>query len=233
MVSTTTLIIGFSATAIVVTGYITAIGCLKRNKGQATNLLAIAAIFLFSAGSFYLGTTVSFYKLLLTGENLSEPLTGQLCYLWAPIGLSASTYVGFQIIKPKISKPLAAIYLLTGIIYWYGLFGIPEITITSEIPEGGLGLRDIQLLDFVKIMTSAYLIIFVLTQVTGYAWLAKNSSGLIKKKALYHIIGYILFVICGALDSLVEFPSPIYILIVRLFMITAYIFLYKGLTRSK
>jgi hypothetical protein len=228
MVSPTTLISGLSATMIVFTGWLTAFGLLRRSKGQSTNLLAIASIFLFSAGSFYLGTVISFFKLLLTGSNLPEPLTGQLCYLWAPIGLAASSYVAFQIIKPKISKILPIIYLLTGIVYWYGLFGIPEITITSEISEGGLGLIDIQLLNFVKIMTTIYLLVFLVLQVSGYAWLAKNSTGLIKKKAIYHIIGYITFVVCGALDSMVEFSRPVYVLIVRLVMVTAYLWIYKG-----
>jgi len=228
MVSTTTIIIGISAIIILSTGYLTSISCFIKSKKRKSPILILVGGFLLCAGSFYLGPVTSFFSLLITGKNLDGFLVGQLCYLWAPIGISLSLYVGFQVVKLEYSKPSAIIYLLTGILYWYGLLIVPQITIGYEIPEGGLGLIDIQLKSFVQILTAIYLFTFALVQIPGFIIISKRVTGDARIRAYYNAIGYTLFVICGILDSMVEFPNPIFLLIVRIIMASGYFILYLG-----
>jgi hypothetical protein len=231
MASVTTFIVGFSAIGILLSGYTTAFGCFRRYKKDNAKLLLWAAIFLACMGSFYLGTSLSFISLLITDTNLPASIVGQLCYTWAPIGVGISMYIGFTLYKPRLAKVSAWIYILSGLIYWYGLYFMSNEMIGYEIPEGGLGLIDIMLQGFVRILTTVYLLTFGLIQIIGFSWLWKNSTGLIRKKARYQVIGTALFVLCGALDSMGDFPNAINILIVRLFMMGAYLFFYLGFTR--
>ncbi|MHA1339983.1 MAG: hypothetical protein ACTSRZ_18985 [Promethearchaeota archaeon] len=228
MVSITTIVTGISALIILATGYLTGISCFFMSKKRNAPILILVAFFLLCMGSFYLGTVVSFFSLLITGSNINGYLAGQLCYTWSPIAISLSLYIGFKVIKPKLSKPFAIAYLLTGIPFWYGLLLLPNITIGFEIPESGLGLIDIQLQSFVQILVALYLFTFALVQIPCFIWLSRNVMDKAKKKALMNALGYTLFVICGILDSMVEFPNPILLLIVRIFMAIGYILLYLG-----
>lgn len=230
MASLNALISGFSACIILITGWSAGIGCIIRSKQDKTPLLLWAGFFLACMGTFYLGTVASWFFLILKGSNLPEVLVGRMCYTVTPVGISMAMYVGFSIIRPKLAKFMALIYIITAPIFWYGLYMEPALTISSSIPdEVGGGLIDINLLSYVKTLVTVYLLSFGLILITGFSWLAKKSTGVIRKKAIFHCIGYLLFVGCGAIDSMVPFSS--WIVIVRIVMAAAYIFLYFGFTK--
>jgi len=232
LITSNGLFSGISASIILITGYLAALGCLLRGKKQNSKLLKFAALFLICGGSFYLGTVCSFANLLLKGTNLSEPIVGQLCYSWAPIGICSSMYVGLTMMKQKLVKPICIFFALTAPIYWIGLWFFPSLTISSDVIEANLAgnLIDIQLIGYINTMTAAYLLSFGFILIPGFFWFAKKTTGVVKKKALSHAIGYILFVACGAMDSLIEFST--FIIIVRLFMVAGYICMYYGFTKS-
>jgi len=232
MTSINALISGFSAFIIILTGWSAGLGCILRSKRDKTPLLLWAGVFLICMGTFYLGTVASWFFLIITGSNLPEVLVGQMCYTVTPVGISVAMYVGFTMIRPKYAKLMALIYIITAPVFWYGLYFEPVVTISSSIPdEVGGGLIDINLLSYVKTLITVYLISFGLILISGFAWLAGKSTGVIRKKAIYHCIGYALFVGCGAIDSMVPFSS--WIVIVRIVMAIAYIFLYKGFTKME
>ena len=62
----------------------------------------------------------------------------------------------------------------------------------------------------------------------GFGFLRKSrqSSGEIKRKFLYLALGWILFIICGALDGLVD--PGIYTFFIRFGLIISIIFMYLG-----
>lgn len=226
------IIAGTSASIILITGYVTAIGCFIRSKKQKNRFLLWVGIFLACMGSFYLGTVVSFISLLITGTNLPTNIVGQLCYSWAPIGITVAMYVGLTMINKKFAKPVAIIYALTAILYWWGLWFAPNLNIASDVAKANTAgdVIDIQLIWVVNYVTAVYLVSLGLTMISGFLYLAIKSAGLIRKKAIYQTIGFTLFVICGALDALIEFSALI--VFVRIFMVIAYIFLYLGFTKS-
>jgi hypothetical protein len=228
--SVNTWVSGISACLILFTGYATALGCFRQVKKTNNNLLWYAGMFLACMGSFYLGTVSSFFSLLIMGKNLPTAIVGQLCYVWVPVGTALTMYIGFMILNPKWAKPLAFIYIISGFLFWYGLFIISDITIEATIPEEGKGLIDIQLRSIVQLMVALYMASFAIAMIGGFSWLYRKSSGTIKKKAGYHMVGYSLFVVCGILDSMAEFPNAFYLMVVRLIMVVGYFFMYLGFT---
>ncbi len=227
MISLSGIIAGITAIIIIVTGYTTMYSCIKRGKHDEAPLLVVAGLLLGSMGSLYLGTVVSFFHLLITGTNLSTVWVGRLCYMWAPIAIVLGVYVGFMIIKKEYAKKMAIFYLLFAPVYYYGLFFDAERNIDSAIPmNGGVGLIDINLIGYVQIITAFFILSTGLVMISGFLWLASQSAGAVRKKAHLLAAGYFLFVICATMDALFDYSA--FIVIIRLFMATAYVLLYKG-----
>jgi hypothetical protein len=226
------ILAGSSALLIWVTGLTTAIICFSRAKKSGSNLLIWVGIFFLCMGSFYLGTVCSFINLIFTDANLPTALVGQLCYTWAPIGVAVSMFIGFTMIRPKSSLKtiFTAIILITALPYWYGLYFLSATQISSDIAIANANgwVIDIELVGWVKLMTVFYLVSFALILDAGFIWLARNSTGIIKRKSILTISGLTLFFICGAMDSLFGFSYLI--IVVRVFMVGAYILLFSGFT---
>lgn len=229
MPSIVALISGITATGILLTGYVTGLGCFNRYRTEEADLLLWSGLILFCLGTFYLGTVVSFFQLLLTGLNIEPAYRGaQLCYTIAPVGSAICTYTGFTMFgKRKVGIWGALVHLATGIVYWYGLWGQPALTIATAIPdEVGGGLVDFELLSYVMGLTIFYLASLLVVLGGGFFWLAKNTTGAVRKKSIYLSVGCVLFCVSGAIDALVELAY--FIAIPRFFMITGAILLYFG-----
>ncbi len=229
MASVLAWVSGITACGIVFTGYLTSIGLFVRARREKGPLIIWEALILMCLGTFYLGTVVTFFSLIITEGNLQPPYFGaQLCYFIAPIGSAICTYTGFTMLgKEKLAKPIAIADLLTGIIYWYGLFFQPGITISANLAVGEIGaLYDYELLLHVKWLTAFYLVFLLLIIGGGFFWLAKQSTGDVRKRALLIAIGCCFFTVSGAVDSLIDLE--LFIFIPRFFMITGAFMLYKG-----
>ncbi|MFW9825872.1 MAG: hypothetical protein ACFFE4_23235, partial [Candidatus Thorarchaeota archaeon] len=61
----------------------------------------------------------------------------------------------------------------------------------------------------------------------GFAIKAKQSTGLLRKKFTYLSIGFFIFVLSGALDSIIKLPLAIGI--IRVIMATFALWMYLGL----
>lgn len=220
---------GITALLISLTGYITAYNSIKRGKRDNHPLLIMVGLLLAGMGSLYTGTNASFISLLITNQNLPKNLVGQLCYFWAPITITIGVYVGMNVIKQSLAKKFTIVYALTIPFYLYGLIFDAENTIGSAIPEEiGGGLIDINLLSYIKLITAIYLVSTLIVLGIGFLLLGIKSAGAVRRKGFLLAAGYILFVVCGAIDSLVDFSA--FIVIVRFFMMSAYVLLYRGFT---
>lgn len=232
MVSTEAIITGSSALLIVITAYSTAIFSFIRAKKIKNPFLNWVGGFLLAMGSFYLGPSSSFISLLITGQNLDTYTTGYLSYSVTPIGVAIAMYVGFKLIssKPKVAVVVATIFALSGLVFWYYLFVEHEASITSTIAGPG-ELIDLQLVGLVNTLITVYLASFAVILIPGYIWLAKISAGSMRKNSILLVIGYTLFIVCGYIDTRVA-ATVFVIMIVRIVMAIAYIFLFLGFTRE-
>lgn len=219
------LIAGISATAILATGVTAGIGCLVRGSKEQARLLQYAGVMMIFLGMFYLGTVVSFFNLILTGANVSARVGTYLCYTTPPVAAALAMFVGFKMIKPEVAKKITLLYLLTGPFYWIFFFGFSEENMTL-MPDPAPELIDFELTGVVLIFVAVYLLSFLLVVAGGFFWLAKKSTGAVKRKSLMLALGFTLFTICGAIDSLVELDA--WIFLPRIFMLTGFVLMYVG-----
>ncbi len=224
---------GLSATMILVTGVIITIRLLLAIRHSESKLLPWQAIFALVLGSFYTGTVVSFWLLIFTNNNI-EPrsLAAILCYSLAPIGVAAAMYIGFSMIKPSFAKPMAWIFGLTAIPFWANLwFNWPEPGSSFVLERPAVDLIDINLLSLSKYFTLIYILALIAILGVGFMILAKRSTGEIRSRSINYSIGLVLFGVCGAIDS--EISLGLWMVLIRILMVVAYLFLYKAMVPPK
>ncbi|OLS13799.1 MAG: hypothetical protein RBG13Loki_2560 [Promethearchaeota archaeon CR_4] len=121
--------VGLTSTAIFALGLVMSISMFVAMRRSDSKLLPYQGLFALNMAMNYSGTTLCFWSIIITGNNLPNMLTIILVYTTGPIGLATAMYVGFSMIKPKVAKPMAIIFLLTGIVQWasiyFNVFGIP------------------------------------------------------------------------------------------------------------
>ncbi len=226
---------------ILVTGYLITIRLLFAIRKSESKLLPWQALFAFALGSFYLGTVSSFINLIINGTNLEYRLVGMMCYSITPLGIAAAMYIGFSMIKPNLAKPMAWIFGLTGIPFWANLwFSWPVNGIgfanTGSSPLGyyepTIDLIDIELESLSNIFTILYILSMMAVLGVGFIYLATRSTGEIRTRSRNYAIGLILFSVAGAIDSRGIF-SGTPMVIVRLLMVVAYVFLYLAMVPPK
>ncbi len=225
---------GVSATMILVTGYLITIRLLLAIRKSESKLLPWQALFAFALGSFYLGTVSSFINLLLNNVNLETRLVAILCYSITPLGIGAAMYIGFSMIKPSWAKPMAWIFGLSGIPFWANLwFGWPENGIGTALPYNpSVDLIDIELESLSNYFTIIYIVSMMAVLGVGFIILAFRSTGEIRTRSRNYAIGLILFSVAGAIDSRGLFSGPPMV-VVRVLMVVAYIFLYLAMVPPK
>ncbi|HME51055.1 MAG TPA: hypothetical protein VKM55_02445 [Candidatus Lokiarchaeia archaeon] len=236
---------GLTATLIIVTGYLIAIRLLIAIRQSGSKLLPAQALFAFCLGSFYLGSVISFWVMSFTGYNLQPDWLGNLPpysfvgildFTVSPIGVCAAMYIGFSMIKPKIVKPMVTIYAITAIPFWANLW-FNWLGPSQNIPAVGAGnLVDIGLLGLSGIFTAVYILSLILIAGGGFIYLAKISTGEIKRRSTFYAIGIMLFSLAGITETqvhLVEMGLSILLVVIRLVMVGAYIILYKAMIPPK
>jgi len=229
---------GISASVILLTGYVTGILTIIKGARLKASLMVWSGLFLVLMGQFYLGTVMSFIRLLIMGSNLYPDfpyLSARLAYTGSPIAATIAMYIGFSMIKPEWRYNMTVFYGASSIFYWLGMY-IPryaDINLDEMLPlrDIGIGLVDISLQGWVLILTALYLVSMLAFNTSGLLILARKSSGVIKKKAIVQSIGYFIFVIIGAVDSLFELAE--WIFIPRIIMVIGYILLAYGYQVTK
>jgi len=208
-------------------------GLYKANKLKA-KLLTVTALTIISIGFLWLGPTTDFIKILITDSNIDPywvyPL---LSYMWAAPGITLGMYIGGELLIPKKKWILVGIFLIISIAYEYFLFSNALGSFKYTVPG----------IDFVKgtdlidtssdysYYTAYFLIVFILSILIfngiGFLVKAKQATGILRKKFLYLAIGFIVFAIIVAFDSVV--PPIIAVSLVRFGVIISSILIYLGI----
>ncbi len=120
-------------------------------------------------------------------------------------------YLGGSLLIPKKKWILVGVFIILGLVFEYFLwFQYDEaFIITLGVP--GQELIDVS---FVRTHPTFLLIALFLVSVLvflsiGFLYKAKQATGELRKKILYLSLGFFIFVVCGALDSLLTLPVAI------------------------
>lgn len=212
-------------------GLIFGIFFIYKSKKLEADLLLYAGILVIFTGLFYLGASADFLSVLFTGNNLDNRfgLHGILAYMWVAPAVIVAMNIGAEIMFPEKKKIIIIIYAVLGIIFELFLFLDTNNAFTFALNE------DVIDSSFNRTHPTFFFIAFFLATVfvfigIGFLIKSRQASGEIRKKFAYISLGFILFVICGALDSLVA--PGIFLIIIRIGMISYAWLVYLGLKPS-
>ena len=196
-------------------------------------LLSIAGLVMAFTGFLWLGPTTDFFVKLITNTNLN-PVTIYvfLSYTWVAPALFFSMYLGGELLIPKYKWLLVGIFIVLGVIFEFFLWTQPNPGQSFEFievrpPVDGLIDAGFNRHHPTFIMVAVFLVSALIFLGIGMAIKARQATGLLRKKFTFLSVGYIIFVICGALDSILTLPLAIGA--IRVVMATSPIWLYLGL----
>jgi len=221
---------GISAVGVLTINIIIGIyGLYKAGKLKA-KLLTVTALTIISIGLLWLGPTTDFINILINDANIDQYIYPLLSYMWASLGITLGMYIGGELLIPKKKWILVGIFIVISIAYEYFLFSSPQLSFNYVIPSPS-GTDIIDTSSNYGYPTAYFLIVFILSILIfngiGFAVKAKQATGILRKKFLYLSIGFILFAIIVAFDSVV--PPIIAVSIVRFGIIISSILVYLGI----
>ncbi|MCP4763846.1 MAG: hypothetical protein GY870_18890 [archaeon] len=183
-------------------------------------------------GTFVIGPSLSFILVLMGDTYLDPHSYMQLSYFLAPIAVAIGVYVGLSMVNPKLIKKVLPIYIIAIPIYEYLLFFTPETLIESQIIVSG-ELIDASFIGIMRILNMILLFSWGIVMITAFSWLARKTTGFMKKKSIMQIIGYVIFLVCGVLETLL--PIGAFLGVVRILLAFDYFLLYLAfnLTEKK
>ena len=225
---------GLTALAVVSVGLIFgAISFYKAIKLKAP-LLGITGLATISVGFILLGATVDLVFILITNDNLSPAwLYALLSYTWtAPITIFG-LYIGASLLKPKKKKLIISIYAVLSVIFEFIVFyyTFTDPTIIYRFPAvdpAGTALLNTSMNP--RSIAFFFMIAFLVSGLifNGFGFLKKSFSttGALKRKFLYLSFGWIIFIICGALDGLLE--TGVATFFIRIGIVSSIVLMYLG-----
>ncbi|TFG18553.1 MAG: hypothetical protein EU533_07640 [Promethearchaeota archaeon] len=230
MVSVFGLLDGITASGIVLSSAIFGLLSFYRARKLGAKLLGWAGLTMFFVGFLWLGPTVDFFMVLLTSSNITPIWYYSLfSYTWVAPALVVAMYLGGSLMFPKKKWWIVSIFIILGLIFEYFLYFQNAYSFDYELLSPGEDLIDA---NFVRTYyTFFFVVIFLLSALIllgiGFLIKAKQATGELRKKFIYLAIGFIIFVACGALDSVLTIPVAIGF--VRVVMMTFALWMYLGL----
>ncbi len=231
MVSTAAWLIGGTGLGVLICCSIFGIFFIYKSKKLGADLLLYAGLLVIFTGLFYLGAVADLLSIILTGKNLpsEQGIHGILAYMWVAPAVILAMYLGSELLIPEKKKIIVGIYAILGIIFELFLFLDTANAFSFVVENPGQDITDSS---FNRAHPTFFFIAFFLVSALifegiGFAIKAKQATGDIRKKFSYLSLGFILFVLCGALDSLIA--PGIFLIIIRIGMISYAWLVYLGL----
>lgn len=229
MVSITGWIDGLTATLIIVSSVTFGLISLVKSARLKAKLLTVAGIQMIFVGFLWLGPTIDLFLVLSTGANISPFSTYSiLSYLWVAPALVTGMYLGGELIFPKGKWILVGIFIVLGAIFEYFLWFQTNESFTWVLANPG----DLIDASFVRthptfLMIAVFLVATLVFLAIGFFIKAKQATGELRKKLFYLGLGFTIFVLSGALDSILTLPLAIGF--VRVVMATFALWMWLGL----
>lgn len=234
MVSFTGILDGITASVILVTALVFGLLSYLSARKLGAKLLYYAGALVIFVGLLWLGPMAEFFTVLLTGTNFPGELYGILSYIWVAPAVVLAFYLGGELIAPDKKKIIVGIYAVLGAIFEIFMFIFPNGntnpigTFTWETPgEGELINTSFNLSSPPFWLVATFLISVLIFLGIGFALKAKQATGDLRKKFTYLSVAFIIFTVCGALDSVLD--PGVAIGIVRAVMATFALWTYLGL----
>jgi len=222
---------GITALGVLIFSCVFGLFIIYKSRKSDIKLLTIAGLMVVFSGLTYLGPVSDFLSILLTGKNIHPVyLYGLLSYMWTgPLVISAF-YIMSEHLFPEHKWYIISIFTILATIYEFLLFlDTPNIFIFIPPDKPGQELYDVRInrAHPMFLLTALFLLTSLIMNGFGFLYRSIQSAGIIRKKFLYLSLGFIIYIVFAALDSLM---SPGFLLfIVRICQNASPIFYYLGL----
>jgi len=230
MVSTLGYLDGLTATGIILSSVIFGLLSFYHARKLGARLLGIAGVMMILIGLLWLGPFVDFLMILTTGKNI-RPIQVYmwLSYVWVAPAIVIGMYLGSELLAPEKKKAIVIFYAILGVIFELYLFLDWTHVFTWTLNNPGQDTIDSS---YQRTSPAYWIIIFFLISTfifegIGFAIKAKQATGEIRKRFRFLSIAFIVFVVCGALDSVI--PPGIAIGFSRAVMMTFALWMFLGL----
>jgi hypothetical protein len=230
MVDALGLLDGLTATGIILSATIFALLSLYKSIKLKAKLLTIAALAMLMVGFLWLGPFIDFILVTFTGTNITPiHFYSLLSYMWVAPALVFAMWLGGELLIPKKKWILIGTFILLGVVFEYFLWFQTAQSFTWTLANPGEELIDAS---FIRSHPTFLLIaLFLVTALVflgiGFFVKAKQATGDLRRKFFYLGLGFTIFVVCGALDSILTIPVAIGV--VRGVMMTFAFWMYLGL----
>jgi hypothetical protein len=230
MVDALVFLDGLTASGIILSASIFALLSLYKSIKLKAKLLTIAALTMLMVGLLWLGPFIDFILVIFTGTNITPiPFYSLLSYMWVAPALVFAMWLGGELLIPKKKWILIGAFIILGAVFEYFLWFHTGDSFTWTLLNPGDGLIDAS---FVRthptfLLIALFLVFTLIFLGIGFLIKAKQATGELRKKFIYLAIGFIIFVLVGALDSILTLPIAIGF--VRVVMMTFALWMYLGL----
>ena len=230
MVDALGLLDGLTATGIILSATIIALLSLYKSIKLKAKLLTFAALTMLFVGFLWLGPFIDFILVTFTGTNITPIyFYSLLSYLWVAPTLIVAMYLGGELLMPKKKWILVGAFIILGVIFEYFLWFQTDQSFIWTLNNPGEELIDAS---FVRshptfLLVAVFLVSALVFLGIGFFIKAKQATGNLRRKFFYLGLGFTIFVVCGALDSILTIPIAIGF--VRVLMMTFALWMYLGL----
>ncbi|MFX1280023.1 MAG: hypothetical protein ACFFA3_11440 [Promethearchaeota archaeon] len=225
------LLDGLTSLGIVLSAVLIGLFTLYKAIKLKAKLLGVAALTMILVGLLWLGPSVDLILLLLYEENIDPYRTyALLSYMWVAPTLVFAIYLGGELIWPKGKWVLVVIYVALGILFemflWFNT-NASFIDLAPETPGETIISASFDRGHPTFLLVAFFLVSALVFLGIGFLIKGIQATGELRKKFIFLAIGFIIFVVTGASDSLLD-PGPI-LGIIRGLQMTFAIWLYLGL----
>ncbi len=235
MVSELGLLDGLTATGIILSATIFGLLSLYKSFKLKAKLLTIAALTMFFVGLLWFGPFIDFILVTFTGNNITPtPLYSLLSYTWVVPALIFALYLGGELLIPKKKWILIGVFIVLGLVFEYFLWFETTNSFTWLAPgsPGFVVGQDLIDASFIReywtfLLIALFLVVALIFLGIGFFIKAAQATGDLRRKFFYLGLGFTIFVVCGALDSILTLPFAIGF--IRVIMMTFALWMYLGL----
>jgi len=188
-------------------GFISGLFFFYQSKKTKAKILSHMGLLIIFMSLIYLGVSLDFLHILLTGDNINSTFQGIITYIWAAPATIVAMYIVAELLSPTKKKHVLAISLVLGVIFIFIIFLDPKGSLTSTNPRGEALIHTNVSNDH-----PLFIIIFIFIFIIGFGYICFGllvkgikSEGVAKKNFFLISSGFFLFYLLNIFDA---FSNP-------------------------
>ncbi|MFW9875211.1 MAG: hypothetical protein ACFFG0_19060 [Candidatus Thorarchaeota archaeon] len=209
---------GIFTVGILIVGLCSGLFFIYKSRKTKAKLLLYMGFLIFTCSLTYLGVSLDFFAILLTGNNIdnSNGFQALMTYLWTPPIVVIAIIIGAEITIKKNKILFLSIFAILGLIYEIIIFLNPFsslISINNVVPSVSLIHTNIIFGTSLFFIMGFFMISIVIFVDLSLFLRGIKSEGIIRKKYFMLALGFITYQIITSFDAF-SYPG-VFLIIIR------------------